>query len=515
MQRLNLGKRLAIGFAAILALLLIVAVAAGRGVTALNEDLRVMYEDRAVPIEQLGEVTRLLLRNRVLVMDMMAFPSADNLAKRDTELKQNIEQVGKIWGQFSQKRMSAEIRGDADAFISLRKSYVADGLIPIRDAMLASKPDEARRIYQETLSPVAAKVAAALSKLVSSQIAEGRAEFERSRAEGRSLLMLTIALTSAAALLGAFLAWAITRSITRPLAQALDIAETVARGDLTSRVEVTTRDETGRLLSALGEMVKNLVHIVGTVRTSSESIATGSTQIATGNTDLSQRTEEQASNLQQTAASMEQLSGTVKSNAETARQAAQLAASASDVASRGGAVVGKVVSTMDAISESSKKIADIIGVIDGIAFQTNILALNAAVEAARAGDQGRGFAVVAGEVRSLARRSADAAKEIKDLIGTSVERVEAGSRLVQDAGSTMEDITSQVRQVAALIGEISTATAEQTAGIGQICDAVSQLDRVTQQNSALVEESAAAADSLNQQAGKLVETVRAFRLDAS
>jgi len=363
------------------------------------------------------------------------------------------------------------------------------------------------------LSPVAAKVSEALCNLAAGEIAAGRRDFESSQVQARTLLGAIIGITALALAIGAGLAWLITRSITRPLATAVDIAETVARGDLTSQVDVTIRDETGRLLLALQNMVQSLVKVVGTVRASSDSIATGSAQIATGNADLSHRTEQQASNLEETAASMEQLSGTVRNSAETARQAAQLARSASEVAVKGGDVVGKVVSTMDEITASSKKIADIIGVIDGIAFQTNILALNAAVEAARAGEQGRGFAVVAGEVRSLAQRSAEAAKEIKTLIGASVDRVETGARLVGDAGTTMEDIVVQVRKVADLIAEISSATVEQTSGIGQVSSAVNQLDQATQQNAALVEQSAAAADNLNQQAATLVEAVKVFKLN--
>jgi methyl-accepting chemotaxis protein len=263
------------------------------------------------------------------------------------------------------------------------------------------------------------------------------------------------------------------------------------------------------------EMQQSLRRVVSQVRASSDSIATGSSQIATGNADLSQRTEEQASNLQQTAASMEQLTATVQTNADTARQATQLAGSAAAAAGQGGAVVAQVVQTMDGITASSRKIADIIGVIDGIAFQTNILALNAAVEAARAGEQGRGFAVVATEVRTLAQRSAAAAKEIKTLIGDSVEKVEAGSQQVHQAGRVMEDLVAQVGRVNDLIGEMCSATTEQTQGIGQIGHAVSQLDQVTQQNAALVEESAAAAESLNQQAARLVAAVSVFRLEAA
>jgi methyl-accepting chemotaxis protein len=507
--RLSIGVRLACGFAVVLLFLLVVAVSGLRGVSEVTEDLHTMYQDRAVPVEQLGEVNRLLVRNRVLVMDMMAFPAAPNVAKRDEELKKNIEAISATWDKFTKSHMSEAVRRKADAFIVLRKSYVQDGLLPMRDAVKAGRADEASRVYLESLSPVAAKVNVALAELIEGEISEGRREFERAQADARQLMMVVGGLTATALVLGALLAWLITRSITRPLAQAVDVAEAVARGDLTRRVVVRYNDETGRLLQALQAMVTSLVQVVGAVRSSSDSIATGSSQIATGNSDLSQRTEEQASNLQQTAASMEQLSSTVKTNAETAQQAARLATLSSEVAERGGSVVSQVVSTMEDISASSKRIANIIGVIDGIAFQTNILALNAAVEAARAGEQGRGFAVVASEVRSLAQRSA----EVKTLIGASVDRVEVGSRLVVDAGSTMQEILAQARKVADLLGEISSATTEQTTGIGQVSDAVAQLDQVTQQNAALVEESAAAAESLRQQAAKLVDVVQVFRLD--
>ena len=305
----------------------------------------------------------------------------------------------------------------------------------------------------------------------------------------------------------------VSRSITRPIQTAVDFARRVGEGDLTSTIEVKGTDETGQLLQALATMNTNLSGIVTQVRASSDSIATGSAQIATGNADLSQRTEEQASNLQQTAASMEQLSGTVKTSAETASQANQLASRAAAAAVHGGEMVGNVVNTMRDIAASSKKIADIIGVIDGIAFQTNILALNAAVEAARAGEQGRGFAVVASEVRNLAGRSAEAAKEIKTLIGASVEKVEVGARQVNEAGTSMGEIVTQVQRVSQMISELSNASAEQSTGIAQVGDAVTQLDQVTQQNAALVEESAAAAESLKHQAHALAEVVAAFKVD--
>jgi methyl-accepting chemotaxis protein-1 (serine sensor receptor) len=335
---------------------------------------------------------------------------------------------------------------------------------------------------------------------------------ESAYAANRNMLLAACALAISLAI---GLTLMITRGLTRSLgAEPSDLsaaARRVATGDL-GTVAGAAAAPAGSVLASLGDMQVSLAKVVGQVRNASDSIATGSAQIATGNSDLSQRTEEQASNLQQTAASMEQMNSTVKNNAETARQATDLASSASAAAQKGGQVVGQVVSTMDDITESSKKIADIIGVIDSIAFQTNILALNAAVEAARAGEQGRGFAVVASEVRSLAQRSAEAAKEIKSLIGASVGKVEAGSKLVGEAGGAMEDIVAQVQRVADLITEISAATIEQTTGIGQVSDAVNQLDQVTQQNAALVEQSAAAADSLKHQASQLADVVSVFRL---
>jgi methyl-accepting chemotaxis protein len=304
------------------------------------------------------------------------------------------------------------------------------------------------------------------------------------------------------------------QSICRPMTEAQALAASIARGDLTNQITLAGRDESTQLMQALSNMQDSLRTLVGQVRNSTDSISTASAEIATGNQDLSARTEQTASNLQQAASSMEQLTGTVKQSADSARQANQLASSAAEVAARGGSVVSQVVTTMDEINASSKKISDIIGVIDGIAFQTNILALNAAVEAARAGEQGRGFAVVAGEVRSLAQRSAQAAKEIKALIGASVEKVDSGSRLVADAGKTMSEIVGSVQRVSDIIGEITAASSEQSDGIGQVNTAVTQLDQMTQQNAALVEESAAAAESLRDQAQRLASVVATFRLDA-
>jgi methyl-accepting chemotaxis protein len=307
-------------------------------------------------------------------------------------------------------------------------------------------------------------------------------------------------------------AWLISRKIKAALDKAVDHLGLIASGDLTSHIEATSADETGRMLIALKEMNTSLSHIVGEVRGGSDFIASATKQIAVGNADLSQRTEEQAAALEETAASMEELTSTIKQNADNAQQANQLAVSASSVAMKGGEVIGRVVTTMSAISGSSRKISDIIGVIDGIAFQTNILALNAAVEAARAGEQGRGFAVVAAEVRSLAQRSAAAAKEIKTLINDSVDRVEGGSRLVAEAGQTMQEIVTSIKRVTDIMAEISAASQEQSKGIEQVNIAITQMDDVTQQNAALVEESAAAAESLEEQAHSLVDVISRFKL---
>jgi methyl-accepting chemotaxis protein len=340
-----------------------------------------------------------------------------------------------------------------------------------------------------------------------------RAAASAQRARHINLLLTLLAALGAGA--AVWMAWMMQRALVRDLAQAARLADEVAQGRLTARADTRRQDEVGDLLRSLGTMAQTLATSIRTVRESADSIRTSSSEIASGNLDLSTRTEQAASNLQQTASSMARLTGTVQQSADSARQANQLATSAAEVAAKGGQIVSDVVTTMQDINTSSRKIADIIGVIDGIAFQTNILALNAAVEAARAGEQGRGFAVVASEVRSLAQRSAQAAREIKTLIGASVDKVEGGSRLVGNAGQTMGEIVNSVQRVSDIIGEITAAAAEQAEGIGQVNSAVSQLDQMTQQNAALVEQSAAAAESLREQSQRLAQTVAGFELASS
>ena len=423
------------------------------------------------------------------------------------------QDVASLWKTYYAGVASDDERMLADAWYEKSGGL---GIAGVRTAVAyirGDRWDDAEQVLIKTINPTYRVGTAASSELSAFLVKRGQLNDAVVEAETARLRWLLVGAVLASFVLAAAAMRALVRGITEPLQQAISIARRVANGDLGSRIDVGDHDnELGDLLRSLKLMNESLATIVGNVREGSDSIAIGAGQIATGNADLSHRTEKQAGSLQQTASSMEELATSVRANAEAALAAEKLAKSASEVAARGGVTVMTAVSTMDEINASSRKIADIIGVIDGIAFQTNILALNAAVEAARAGEDGRGFAVVAAEVRSLAQRSAQAAREIKTLIAASVERVEAGSRHVGEAGRTMEDIVDQVRRVSDLIAEISVATNEQSRGIGQIGQAVTQLDQVTQQNAALVEESTAAAESLKQQAGRLVDTVLAFKV---
>ena len=422
-----------------------------------------------------------------------------------TELQKSLATYQKISSTAEQKEITAQMLAAMPPYLAVHDKLLA--------LSTAGRDEEARAFVRGDVFNAYRKIVEQLDKLIQINVAGGDKASDDATALYVSSRAWVVGVIFGAIAIGLALAFWVARIVARPLREAVQIAQTVAAGDLTSRIEPKTTDETGMLLSALKAMNDSLAKVVGEVRQGTDTIATASSQIASGNQDLSSRTEEQASSLEQTAASMEELTSTVKQNADNARQANQLAASASEVAVRGGTVVSQVVNTMGSINASSKKIVDIIAVIDGIAFQTNILALNAAVEAARAGEQGRGFAVVASEVRSLAQRSAAAAKEIKGLIDDSVSKVEAGSHQVAEAGQTMEEIVASVRRVTDIMGEISAASHEQTQGIEQINQAITQMDQVTQQNAALVEEAAAAAASLQDQAGSLSQVVSVFRIE--
>jgi methyl-accepting chemotaxis protein len=431
--------------------------------------------------------------------DMLA--QTEEVNKLQKELQESIKSPSNralMEDVTRQRAVYAAVRAEIFKYKKETGSEVAD---PHLDSLIKDKFVPARDAYILSVD----KVVDGLHKV---QVDTS----QQSIASADQASLLTVLIGAAAVIAGALMAWLLSRSITVPLAKAVDIARTVAAGDLSQQLTVTSTDETGQLMQALQDMNSSLQGIVTQVRQGTDSMATATGQISAGNQDLSSRTEQQASSLEETAASMEELTSTVKQNADNARQANQLAMTASGVAVKGGDVVAQVVNTMDAINGSSRKIVDIIGVIDSIAFQTNILALNAAVEAARAGEQGRGFAVVASEVRSLAQRSAEAAKEIKSLIDDSVSKVEQGSQQVSDAGKTMQEIVSSVQRVTDIMGEITAASQEQTSGIEQINQAIAQMDQVTQQNAALVEEAAAAADSLQSQATQLSQVVSVFKL---
>ncbi len=512
-MQMTIKKRLTLLVGGLMGLLILSQVQLVQQVNEDRNTLAALYNDRVTPLKQLKEVADAYAVN---IVDA-AHKVRDGALTPDQGV-QSIQQAQRTiqeqWKAYTSTQLTPEEAEDARQAEALLKpaDLATQELLRLIQAgdQAALSAFTAKQLY-----PAIDPIGGAIAKLINIQLKEANAYYQVSNAHADRTLW--VSLVTSVVVLSVALACAIwiMRSIVRPIEEAVRVAEAVAEGDLSQRIESNSQDETGRLLASLRRMTEGLSDIVSEVRTGSESIATGSSQIAMGSTDLSQRTEEQASNLQQTAASMEELTATVRHNADTARAANQLAASASEVAERGGQVVGQVVQTMESITASSRKINDIIGVIDGIAFQTNILALNAAVEAARAGEQGRGFAVVAGEVRTLAQRSAQAAREIKALIQESVERVDHGSSQVGEAGQTMNDIVVQVKRVTDLIGEISSASGEQSRGIEQVSDAVTQLDQVTQQNAALVEESAAAAESLKHQAAHLSGLVSRFRLNAA
>jgi methyl-accepting chemotaxis protein len=511
LRRLRIGARLGIGIGLILALLTLVLVASNvigwQSRNALIAGLNAASSKEALAAEMKSALLEggIAMRNIGLQSDVTLTQAQSEKTKlalqRYTEAHAKLLALGL---NDAEKTLLADIdKIDRDSEEPYKQAI---------GAALSFDSETAIKIIATRIDPLNQQALAEIGKLISLQKTSGQEVLAGTISAGNQLMVVMFAICGLALLLGSVIAWVLTHSITRPLDQAVAVANRVASGDLSAQIDASASDEIGQLFAALNEMNTSLARTVGQVRLGTDIITVASREIAAGNSDLSQRTEEQASSLQETASSMEQLTATVRQNAGNAHQANQLVLNASSVALKGGEVVRQVVETMGSIKSSSGKIVDIIGVIDSIAFQTNILALNAAVEAARAGEQGRGFAVVATEVRSLAQRSAAAAKEIKTLIHDSVGQVDIGSKLVDGAGQTMDEIVSSVKRVADIMNEIASASQEQSTGIEEVNRAIGQMDQITQQNSALVEQAAAAAESMQDQAEHLAEAVSIFRL---
>lgn len=485
----------------------------------MNDMATTMYEKEILGLSSVAEANvQLLAANRSIRSAILSYTQEDrerHIKERDDRIQRIYKELKEAEAHFVTEKGKALLAQSMQAVRGYESE--AQNIERILQSESLNEPrDSTTRLFQSLL-PLANKADDLMTEVIELKKQNARHLNEETTSTYEDIRWVLMVLTLAGVIVGMGIGVLLTRNLTHQLGgEPVDVANAanaIAAGDLSQDIDAS-KAHAGSVVDAMRTMQAALRDIVGLVRSSSDSIATGANQISSGNADLSHRTEEQASNLEETAASMEELSSTVRTNSDTAHHAAQLAQSASEVAVKGGDVVNQVVHMMDEINSSSRKIADIIGVIDGIAFQTNILALNAAVEAARAGEQGRGFAVVASEVRSLAQRSAEAAKQIKSLISTSVEKVQAGGDLVSEAGATMQDIVRQVQQVSTLISDINAATKEQSAGIAQVGDAVTQMDQVTQQNAALVEEAASAAASLNQQAQQLVQAVAVFKMQA-
>jgi len=513
LKNMSIANKLRASFAIMLALLILLTMFGYSRLQVVQGESQKISGNWLPAVRAAGEMDTAVAEFRVGLLQLMAATEPAQTEVADKNMAEALAALKKNGEEYAKLISSPEERQFYDRFSEAFGRYQA--LVQRVIAMAkAGQMDEARALQSGDARQAFLAANKSIADLVDLNNRGAAASASNSEYIFKSATLWLLGVSLAAAAVAILMAVALIRSITRPLERAMAAADRVADGDLSQPIEFDGRDETARLLQAMQRMQQSLVGTVGNVRSSADSVATASSQIAQGNADLSSRTEEQASSLEETSATMEELNATVRQNADNAAQANQLAQSASQVARDGGMVVGEVVTTMRGIEDSSKRISDIIAVIDGIAFQTNILALNAAVEAARAGEQGRGFAVVAGEVRSLAQRSAEAAKEIKSLINDSVERVQTGTQLVDRAGQTIQDIVTSVQKLADLVGEISSASREQSSGISQVGEAVTQLDQATQQNAALVEESAAASESLKVQAKQLLDAVASFKLSA-
>jgi methyl-accepting chemotaxis protein len=510
LNNIRMGARLGMGYAAVLLLITaITALAFYEYRVLLNDAAEVRQQSQRTALaQQWADHTRLNITRVMAIAKSGNTPAVEGFF--NPLITQTTQQINELQKTLEEQVIDQESTALLQRIAQLRTDYINNR----RDffALLATGDLLATENFLQTrLMPSADAYMAGQAQFVALQDRLTAGVLNAAEQDAEMAVLLNLGLAVVALVMSILISLSLTRSITTPLRSAIAFADKIAHGDLTHRMQIQRGDEIGDLIKSLNEMQSALLRVIGEIRHAGDGINVAASEIAMGNQDLSSRTEQSASSLEETASSMEQLTATVRQSADSARQANQLASGAAEVAARGGAVVGQVVHTMNDINQSSQRISDIISVIDGIAFQTNILALNAAVEAARAGEQGRGFAVVAGEVRTLAQRSAQAAKEIKELISASVGRVQDGSRLVEEAGTTMAEIVSSVQRVTDIIGEISAAASEQSDGISQVNVAISQLDQMTQQNAALVEQSAAAAQSMRDQTQRLTQAIAAFR----
>ncbi|MBL0140842.1 MAG: MCP four helix bundle domain-containing protein [Betaproteobacteria bacterium] len=512
LRNLKIGTRLAVGFGMFVVMMVVGAIGGTVLMTKGREDLTGVLQAAAAKENLAAEMKALALeqsavmRNIGLHSDIKAMQGEEDRARA----------LGKSYDEARERMGKLPLLASERAIIETLAKLDKEVDKPFLQALGLStsfRNEEAAKVLMTDLDPIVQKTLSELNRLIEIQRKANLEAIDAAAAAGNRLALLVYVVSAFVVMVAAYIGLVIARSITGPLREAVEVARRVASGDLTSHIEPNGRDEPAALLVALRDMNEGLGRMVNQIRTGSEAIAAGAGQVAAGNQQLSSRTEQHASSLEETASTLEEFTTTVRQNAEHAKQASLLAGGASTTAEKGGQVVSKVVTTMQEVTESSKRISDIIGVIDGIAFQTNILALNAAVEAARAGEQGRGFAVVASEVRSLAQRSAASAKEIRGLIENSVGRVEAGARLVEQAGKTMDELVSSVRKVAEIMTEIASASHEQSSGIDQINKAITQMDTVVQMNASLVEEATAAATSMANQAAGLARVVSVFRVD--